>query len=61
MYTIFDKILVCDVEYSYKNISKIRNLMFILKNFQKHLQERNKNWKKFKWIVKSQLNHLKRK
>ena len=32
---LFRKILVCDMESWYNNISKIRNITFIFQNFQK--------------------------
>ena len=42
------KILVCDMESLYKKIFKIRNVMLIFQNFQKNLQKRKKQLKKFK-------------
>ena len=39
--SITRKILVCDIESGYKNISKIRNVTFILKNFQKRKKIEN--------------------
>ena len=48
------KILRCDMESCYKNISKIRNVAFICKNFQIFFRKRKKELKKFMWILKNQ-------
>ena len=49
------KILLCDTESWYKNISKIRNVTFISQNFQKHFQKRKKN-SKIQMVSKKSIN-----
>ena len=40
--SIIRKILECDIEFWYKNISIIRNVRFIFQNFQKNFQKQKK-------------------
>ena len=39
------EILVCDMEFRYKNTSRIHNVTFIFQNFQKNFKSVKKNYK----------------
>ena len=48
-------ILVCDMESCYKNISKNRNVTFILQNLQKKIEKIQMNSKKSINLLKMQI------
>ena len=55
------KILGCNMEYWYRNISEIRNVTVIFQSFQTTFQKRKKNWKiqmDSKQSINSFLSHL---
>ena len=53
---IIRKILVCDMESCYKNISKIHSFLEIFKII---LKSENQNWKKITSILENQSIYLK--